>query len=212
MHARVEREGISSPRIKNEKLIGIGAIAALLLGAGYAFGARKVHSLEEQIAAIKRESDEASSKLKKSQDEIAVALKERDAQYARQAKQLEAAQKTKDLSAALAGANQRVASLQAQVSVVDARRAKLVADQDKSTAAERQKPASLLAACGEPAAVKPGVTFGELISLSARDRDSYQACALKHKNHAEALAACNASIEKYNAEIREIKARNAAQQ
>jgi hypothetical protein len=72
-------------------------------------------------------------------------------------------------------------------------------------------PADMLAACAEPVAVKPGVTFGEMIELSARDRDSFKACALRHKSLAETVVACNASIEKYNAEIREINARNAKQ-
>ena len=127
--------------LANGKVIAATAVAMLMLGVGYAFGARKVDSLEAQIAAIKREGDDASAKLKKSQDEIAKALKDRDAQYAKQAEQLraEAELKAKDLSAALAGANQRVASLQAKVSVVDARRAKLIADQEKASAAGRQR-------------------------------------------------------------------------
>jgi septal ring factor EnvC (AmiA/AmiB activator) len=124
----------------NVKLIGAVAIGALLMGGGYAFGARKVEALEAQIAKIKNESDDAAARLKKSQDEIAFALQERDRVYAKQTEQLkaESERKAKDLSAALTGANQRVASLQAQVSVVDARRAKLVADQEKASASERQ--------------------------------------------------------------------------
>jgi hypothetical protein len=69
---------------------------------------------------------------------------------------------------------------------------------------------ALLAACGEPSAIKPGITFGELIEVSARDRESFRACALRQKSLADAVASCNASIEKYNAEIRELNARNAA--
>jgi hypothetical protein len=69
-------------------------------------------------------------------------------------------------------------------------------------------PPSLLAACGEPTMVKQGITFGELITVSAQDRASFQECALRHRSLAQALAACNASIEKFNAEVREINARN----
>jgi len=69
-------------------------------------------------------------------------------------------------------------------------------------------PPSLLAACGEPTAVKQGITFGELIAVSAQDRASFQECALRHRSLVQALAGCNESIEKFNAEVREINARN----
>lgn len=75
-----------------------------------------------------------------------------------------------------------------------------------------EAPASLLAACAEPGAIKPGITFGEMIEVSARDRDGFKACALRHKALAELVASCSDSIDKYNAEIREINARNAAAQ
>jgi len=127
--------------LANGKVIGATVLAMMMLFVGYAFGARHVASLKEQIAEIKREGDEATVRLKKSQDEIAKALKDKDALYVKQAEQLksDAQRQAKELSSALSGANQRVAALQAQVSVVDARRAKLVADQDKASAAERQK-------------------------------------------------------------------------
>ena len=51
----------------NLKLILAVAGAALMLFVGYSFGARRVDSLEAQIASIKRESDDAASKQKKSQ-------------------------------------------------------------------------------------------------------------------------------------------------
>jgi hypothetical protein len=73
-----------------------------------------------------------------------------------------------------------------------------------------EMPAGMLAACGDLAAIKQGITFGEMIDVSSRDRDSLNACALRHKSLADAIAACNAGIEKYNAEIREMNARNAA--
>ena len=113
----------------NLKLIAALAGAAGLLFIGYTLGARKVDALEAQIAEIRHESDDAAVKLRKSQDEIVQALKAREEEYARQSAQLksEADQKAKELAAALSGANSRIAVLQAEVSTVDARRARLVA-------------------------------------------------------------------------------------
>lgn len=125
----------------NLKLIAALAGASAMLFLGYTFGARKVDALEAQIAEIKRESDDAAGKLRKSQDDIVQALKAREEEYAKQSALLrsEADQKAKDLAAALSGANSRIAVLQAQVSTVDARRAKLVADRDTASTAERKK-------------------------------------------------------------------------
>ena len=73
-------------------------------------------------------------------------------------------------------------------------------------------PASMLAACGDAGAIKQGITFGEMIDVASGDRDSLRACALRHKSLADTITVCNGSIDKYNAEIREINARNAARQ
>ena len=70
-------------------------------------------------------------------------------------------------------------------------------------------PAGMLAACAEPAPIKEGITFGELIDVSSRDRDSLRACALRQKSLADAAVTCTHSIEQYNEKIREINARNA---
>lgn len=125
----------------NAKLIGAALGAAAMLFVGYTFGARKVDSLEAQIAQIRRESDFAAMKLKDSQDEIMKQLKQREAEYARETERLKTVseQKARELSAALSGANARIASLKAEVSVVDARRAKLLADMEKASAAERTR-------------------------------------------------------------------------
>jgi hypothetical protein len=72
--------------------------------------------------------------------------------------------------------------------------------------------ASLLAACDEPAAVKHGITFGELIEISSRDRETLRQCALRQKSLAEAIAGCNGAIDAYNSEIREFNASHAAKQ
>lgn len=69
--------------------------------------------------------------------------------------------------------------------------------------------AAMLAACGEPAAIKAGVTFGEMMELSRQDRETLRACALRHQSLAESIADCKARIAKYNADIRELNARNA---
>src|SRR5712691_10916049 len=109
----------------NLKLILGGALAVVIFGGGYSFGARKVAALEAQIQAIKSASDDTEAKRKKSQEGIDKMLKDK---------------KAKDLAAALAGANSRIASLQAQAGDLDARRAKLAADRDAApTAAERKK-------------------------------------------------------------------------
>ena len=90
----------------NLKLILGGALAVVIFGGGYSFGARKVAALEAQIQAIKSASDDAEAKRKKSQEGIDKMLKDKEAEYAKQAQQLKARadQKAKDLAAALAGA------------------------------------------------------------------------------------------------------------
>ena len=72
--------------------------------------------------------------------------------------------------------------------------------------------ASMLAACDDVSPIKEGITFGELVKASGRDREALRACALRQKHLAETITDCNSRIDKYNAEIREINARNAAQQ
>jgi hypothetical protein len=72
--------------------------------------------------------------------------------------------------------------------------------------------ASLLAACDEPAAVNHGITLGELIEISSRDRETLRQCALRQKSLAEAIAGCNGAIDAYNSEIREFNASHAAKQ
>jgi hypothetical protein len=71
-------------------------------------------------------------------------------------------------------------------------------------------PAEMLAACGEPALIKEGITFGEMINVSALDRETLRKCAFSQRSLADAALQCKDSIDKYNAEIRERNARNAA--
>ena len=53
-------------------------------------------------------------------------------------------------------------------------------------------PPALLAACGAPADIKVGVTFGEMIEVSRRDRETLRECAERHDALSHAIAACNA--------------------
>jgi len=68
----------------------------------------------------------------------------------------------------------------------------------------------LLQACGDAAAVKQGITFGEMIEVSRRDRQTLEECARSHKDLAAAVAKCKESVDKHNAGIREDEAREAA--
>ena len=72
--------------------------------------------------------------------------------------------------------------------------------------------ASLLAACDAPGAVNPGITFGELIEISSRDRETLRQCALRQKSLADAIAGCNGAIDAYNKDIREFNANHAVKQ
>lgn len=60
----------------------------------------------------------------------------------------------------------------------------------------------LLQACGEAAAIKEGVTFGEMIDVSSRDRLTLKQCAQNHKDLVAAVGKCKASVDKHNASIK----------
>jgi hypothetical protein len=70
--------------------------------------------------------------------------------------------------------------------------------------------ASLLQSCGEAADIKQGVTFGEMIEVSRRDRQILKECAQSHKDLAGEVAKCKENVDKHNAAIREDEARDAA--
>ena len=53
-------------------------------------------------------------------------------------------------------------------------------------------PPALLAACGAPADIKVGITFGELLEVSRRDREALRECTQRHDELARAIAACKA--------------------
>ena len=74
-----------------------------------------------------------------------------------------------------------------------------------------EAPAGILADCIDTAAINKGISFGELIEITRRDRDALNECVLRHKSLVDVVTACNENIEDYNAEIREINARNAKQ-
>jgi len=135
--------------LNNLKFI-LGTVAALVvlglgLYIGYHFGERKVENLENQIKAIQAASNEAETKLKKTQDEMDKTLKDKEAEFAKQAQQLktEADQRAKDLTAALGGANARIKSLQGRmasiVASMDAKRAQLASEMSTASAADRKR-------------------------------------------------------------------------
>jgi chromosome segregation ATPase len=123
------------------RMIVAAVVAVVMLGAGYSFGARKVGALEAEIKAIKGEGDTEEARRKRAQEAIDKALKQAGAEHARQMEQLKAEgdRKAKELDAALAGKNGRIADLQAQVSVNKAREAKLTADMAKAAPDERKQ-------------------------------------------------------------------------
>jgi chromosome segregation ATPase len=127
--------------LNNLKLIMWTAAAMLLVFVGYQIGARKVDKLEAQIESIRVAASEAEAKLSKSREDIARALKDKDAEYAGQARKLKAEsdRNAKELAAALASANIRIKSLQVQANGLDAKRARLTADMDAASQAERRK-------------------------------------------------------------------------
>jgi len=70
-------------------------------------------------------------------------------------------------------------------------------------------PDKMLSPCSEPRPIKLGITFGEMINISSRDRDALRECEREKKELIEAVAACNSNIDGYNTEIRDLNARNA---
>lgn len=62
--------------------------------------------------------------------------------------------------------------------------------------------AELLQGCSEAAPIKEGVTFGEMINVSSRDRATLKQCAQSHKDLAAAVARCKESVDRHNASIR----------
>jgi hypothetical protein len=69
---------------------------------------------------------------------------------------------------------------------------------------------ALLAACDGPGGVKPDITFGELIDIAARDRESLRACALRHQALADAVSVCKTQIQAFDTELEKINARRNA--
>jgi hypothetical protein len=64
-------------------------------------------------------------------------------------------------------------------------------------------PAAMLETCAGPADIKQGITFGELIDVSGRDRDTLKQCALTHRRLSETVADCNKRLADYNASLDE---------
>jgi hypothetical protein len=62
----------------NVRMIIAGVLALALLASGYALGARKVHSLEDQLKSIEVAANDAKARLDKSQQEMAATIRAKE--------------------------------------------------------------------------------------------------------------------------------------
>lgn len=58
--------------------------------------------------------------------------------------------------------------------------------------------------CKVPSALPEDATYGDLVKASLNDRDALRACSVHDTLLADALKACNTSIERLRAKIQEI--------
>ena len=56
-------------------------------------------------------------------------------------------------------------------------------------------PPAMLAPCAAPADIRVGVTFGEMMEISRRDREALRECALRQDALSRAIAACKAKAQ-----------------
>ena len=61
--------------------------------------------------------------------------------------------------------------------------------------------------CAEPLALADGATYGDLVKASVEDRNALRVCARHDRLLADSLVACNAALERYKVQIREINAK-----
>jgi len=73
-----------------------------------------------------------------------------------------------------------------------------------------ETPAALRQGCAAPTLLKEGSTYGELLGAYLQDRQALQRCALQHEALKQAVATCEAEIERHNAEL--VKLNDAASQ
>lgn len=65
-------------------------------------------------------------------------------------------------------------------------------------------PEVLAQRCVEPASLADGATYGDLIKAGVEDRNALRVCARHDRLLADTLRECNASLERYKVQIREI--------
>ncbi|WP_338414547.1 hypothetical protein [uncultured Sphaerotilus sp.] len=70
-----------------------------------------------------------------------------------------------------------------------------------------EPPAALLAPCAAPVALKPGLTYREMLDAHLADRQQLQRCAAQQDELRRALNSCNARIDAHNAELVKAAAR-----
>jgi len=67
-------------------------------------------------------------------------------------------------------------------------------------------PAQLQEACPQPGAIKPDLTYADLVGVAIADRNSLRLCAEKNRFLTQAVATCNAAIAEHNKKLDEINA------
>lgn len=65
-------------------------------------------------------------------------------------------------------------------------------------------PEILAQRCSEPVSLPDGATYGDLVKASLEDRNALRVCARHDRLLADTLRECNASLERYKVQIREI--------
>lgn len=65
-------------------------------------------------------------------------------------------------------------------------------------------PEVLAQRCAEPVSLADGATYGDLVRAGVEDRNALRVCARHDRLLADTLRECNASLERYKVQIREI--------
>ena len=58
--------------------------------------------------------------------------------------------------------------------------------------------------CAEPVSLAEGATYGDLVRAGVEDRNALRVCARHDRLLADTLRECNASLERYKVQIRDI--------
>ena len=65
-------------------------------------------------------------------------------------------------------------------------------------------PEVLAQRCADPVSLADGATFGDLVKAGLEDRNALRMCARHDRLLVDTLRECNASLERYKVQIREI--------